>query len=247
MAGGVTTMYLVDTLNPTGYSQVLDELVSGSVTKTYTYGLQRISQNQLVSGTWTPTFYGYDGHGSVRFLTSSGGTVGNTYQFDAFGMPIASTGTTANSYLYSGERFDSNLNLYHLRARYYNQAMGRFETMDPYWGMVRNPVTLHKYVYVANNPAHFVDPSGRLFAEDSLLLKSVSVGTLAIFLGIEAHGIFCEVAEAVASAGTGPAYQGLPYVSGPCGCSMRDQPHDEFPGPPDQNPSGPPRFPETFE
>jgi hypothetical protein len=34
-AGGVTTQFLVDTLNPTGYSQVLDELVSGSVTKTY--------------------------------------------------------------------------------------------------------------------------------------------------------------------------------------------------------------------
>jgi hypothetical protein len=101
-AGGTTTSYLVDTLNPTGYSQVLDELVSGSVTKTYTYGLQRISQNQLVSGTWTPTFYGYDGHGNVRFLTSSAGSVGNTYQFDGFGAQIASTGTTANSYLYSG-------------------------------------------------------------------------------------------------------------------------------------------------
>jgi hypothetical protein len=35
-AGGVTTTYLVDALNPTGYSQVLDELVSGSVTKMYT-------------------------------------------------------------------------------------------------------------------------------------------------------------------------------------------------------------------
>jgi len=98
----------VDTLNPTGYSQVLDELVNGAVTKTYTYGLQRISENQLVSGKWTPTLYGYDGHGNVRFLTSSTGTVGNTYQFDAFGMPVASTGTTANSYLYSGERWDSN-------------------------------------------------------------------------------------------------------------------------------------------
>jgi len=47
-AGGVTTKYLVDTLNPTGYSQVLDELVGGSVTKTYTYGLyhfgSRLSQ-----------------------------------------------------------------------------------------------------------------------------------------------------------------------------------------------------------
>jgi hypothetical protein len=30
-AGGVTIKYLVDTLNPTGYSQVLDELVGGVV------------------------------------------------------------------------------------------------------------------------------------------------------------------------------------------------------------------------
>ncbi len=36
--GSTTTKYLIDTLNPTGYSQVLDELVSGAVTKTYTYG-----------------------------------------------------------------------------------------------------------------------------------------------------------------------------------------------------------------
>ena len=66
----------------------------------------------------------------MRFLTSTTGAVGNTYQFDAFGMPISSAGTTANTYLYSGERFDQNIGLYHLRARYYNQVTGRFETMD---------------------------------------------------------------------------------------------------------------------
>src|SRR5260370_28578639 len=86
--GGVTTKYLVDSLNPTGYSQVLDELVNGSVTKTYTYGLQRISENQLSGSTWNPTFYGYDGPGNRPFLASATGTVGNTYQFDAFGMPV---------------------------------------------------------------------------------------------------------------------------------------------------------------
>ena len=76
---------LVDTLNPTGLPQVLDEVVKGSVTRTYAYGLQRVSQNQQISGTWTPSFYGYDGHGNVRFLTNTSGAVGNTYQFDAFG------------------------------------------------------------------------------------------------------------------------------------------------------------------
>ena len=55
-AAGTTTSYLVDTLNPTGYSQVMDELVSGAVTRTYAYGLQRISENQFISGAWKPSF-----------------------------------------------------------------------------------------------------------------------------------------------------------------------------------------------
>src|SRR5579863_4086795 len=117
---GTTTSYLVDTLKPTGYSQVMNELVSGAVTRTYTFGLQRVSENQLIGGAWKPSFYGYDGHGNVRFLTNAAGAITDTHQFDAFGAQISSTGTTPNPYLYSGERFDSSLNLYHLRARYYN-------------------------------------------------------------------------------------------------------------------------------
>ena len=162
----------MDTLNPTGFSQVMDELVSGAVTRTYTYGRQRISENQLISGAWKPSFYGYDGHGNTRFLANTAGTLTDTYQFDAFGNEIASTGTTPNSYLYSGERFDSNINLYHLRARYFNMLTGRFETMDPgketccalralQVGNIFDPATLHKYVYAANDPVNQIDPSGR--------------------------------------------------------------------------------------
>jgi len=58
---GVTTKYLVeDDVNPTGYPQVLDELTGSTVTRTYTYGLQTHQPGQLVSGVWTPSFYGYD-------------------------------------------------------------------------------------------------------------------------------------------------------------------------------------------
>jgi RHS repeat-associated protein len=142
----------------------VDELVSGTVNRTYAYGLSRVSQNRLVGSTWTPSFYGY-GHGNVRFLASTAGTVTDTYQFDAFGNQIASTGTTPNSYLYSGERFDQNINLYQLRARYFNPAIGRFETMDPYTGNILDPATLHKYFYAQNNPANRIDPSGRDSAE----------------------------------------------------------------------------------
>ena len=159
-AGGTTTKFLVDDLNPTGYSQVMDELVDGSVTRTYAYGLQRISEDQLVSGSFVPSFYGYDGHGNVRFLAGSGGAITDTYTFDAFGSQIAGTGTTPNPYLYSGERFDRNIGLYHLRARYYDPLKGRFGTMDSHQGDIFDPTTLHKYTYAQADPVNRIDPSG---------------------------------------------------------------------------------------
>jgi YD repeat-containing protein len=83
--GGVTTNYLVDTLNPTGYAQVLDELQSSAVTRSYTWGQQLIGETQAINGTSTTSYYGFDGHGSVRFLTNATGTVTDSYDYDAFG------------------------------------------------------------------------------------------------------------------------------------------------------------------
>src|SRR2546425_401457 len=159
--GGATTNYLVDTLNPTGLPQVLDETVNGAVTRTYAYGLQRISENQLNGSTWTPSFYGYDGHGNVRFLTNTAGTVTDTYQYDAFGRLIASTGSTPNNFLYSGEQFDGNVGLYNLRARYYNDVTGRFVTRDPIEGAPCSPLTNNPYIYGNDDPVDHVDPLGQ--------------------------------------------------------------------------------------
>src|SRR5207247_9573900 len=95
-------MYLVDTLNPTKLPQVLDKVVNGSVSRTCAYGLQRISENQLVGSTWTPSFYGADGHGNVRFLENTAGTHGHTGMTPstcpspAPEPPQALTDTTAN-------------------------------------------------------------------------------------------------------------------------------------------------------
>jgi len=106
-ANGVTTTtyYLVDDLNPTGYSQVVEELAANeAVEREYTYGLQRISENQPINGTWTVSFYGYDGSGNVRNLTNSAGTVTDRYEYDAFGNSFTVAGSTPNNYLYRGEQ-----------------------------------------------------------------------------------------------------------------------------------------------
>jgi RHS repeat-associated protein len=156
-SGGVTTTtyYLVDDLNPTGLPQVMDELTNGVVTRTYTYGLQRISEDQIVSNTWTPSFYNYDGTDSVRQLTNVSGTVTDTYEYDAFGNEISSTGTTPNNYLYRGEQWDPDLGLYYLRARYYNPLSGRFFSVDPLTSEGEP-----RYEYADADPVDFLDPTG---------------------------------------------------------------------------------------
>ena len=46
----------------------------------------------------------YDGNASVRALTDTTGAITDTYDYDAFGNIVHSTGTTPNVYLYSGEQ-----------------------------------------------------------------------------------------------------------------------------------------------
>lgn len=158
---GITTLYLVDDLSPTGYSQVVEELTGGAVQRQYTYGLQRISEYQIVDGAWTPSFYGYDGGSNVRALSNDVGAITDTYSYDAFGNQVSHAGTTPNNYLYRGEQYDPDLGLYYLRARYYNPATGRFMSRDPLGGRLEDPASLHKYLYANGDPANGLDPTGR--------------------------------------------------------------------------------------
>jgi RHS repeat-associated protein len=179
-AGGVPTQYLVDDRNLTGYAQVLEEIVGGTVQRVYTYGLNRLSESQA-SGT---SFYGYDGHGNVRLLTGAIGAVTDRYDYDAFGNLLTQAGTTSNVYQYSGEQSDPNLGFYYLRARYYRSATGRFTAFDSFEGDTLNPSTLHKYLYTANDPVNKLDPNGQQFIVGvialetalSLLSETVQVG-----------------------------------------------------------------------
>ncbi len=182
--GGVTTNYLVDTNNPTGYAQVVDELQSGVVVKSFTYGHDLISQRCTpFTGNCGLSFYGYDGHGCVRFLTNATAAVTDTYDYDAFGNLISRTGATSNDYLYSGEQFDANLGFYYLRARYINPESGRFWTVDGFDGHITESKSLHKYTYADSNPTNRVDPSGNFsIAETVQTIQSYSISAV-VFLG----------------------------------------------------------------
>jgi hypothetical protein len=49
----------------------------------------------------------------------------------------------------------------YLRARYYNPASGTFNRLDPFFGNMRDPQSLHKYLYVHGDPIQGIDPTGR--------------------------------------------------------------------------------------
>jgi RHS repeat-associated protein len=125
-------------------------------TTTYTYGDDLVSQIKS-AGVFT---YHYDGLGSTRQLTDSAGVGTDNYNYEAFGKLINSTGDTENSYLYTGEQYDAGLDNYYLRARYYDQNVGRFTQMDTWMGRDQEPATLHKYLYVHADPLNMVDPTG---------------------------------------------------------------------------------------
>ena len=187
--GGVTTSYLVETLNPTGYAQVVDELQNGAVTRSYSYGLERISEKQSV-GT---NFYGYDGHGSVRQLTDPTGAVTDSYDYDAFGNLINSTGSTPNVYLFAGEAYDSALGLYYNRARYLNIATGRFWSTDSDEGKADSPASLNSYLYGGASPVDLTDPSGHDFGSDAFSIS----GTLDAFAIPSLSGLLSAVNGAI--------------------------------------------------
>ena len=71
---GVTTYYLVDTNNLTGYAQVIEELRDNNgsleVFRSYTYGLDLIAQHQQFPTEnpteWRTSYYMHDGSGTVR-------------------------------------------------------------------------------------------------------------------------------------------------------------------------------------
>jgi RHS repeat-associated protein len=122
----------------------------------YLYGHDLIS----VSDSQNKKFYYHtDGLGSTTAITSSTGAVKKTYQYDVFGAIRAQTGTQPNEFTFTGEQVDSS-GLEYLRARYYDNATGRFLSQDPLAGTANAPQSLNRYPYVRNNPVNLVDPYG---------------------------------------------------------------------------------------
>ena len=114
------------------------------------------------------SYYHRDEQLSTVFVTDGQGEIRNSYQYDAFGIPLETTEQLNNRIRYTGQQYDELTEQYYLRARYYNPVAGRFMQEDVYQGD-----GLNLYAYCGNNPVVYDDPSGYYTALGNLFTDSV--------------------------------------------------------------------------
>jgi RHS repeat-associated protein len=125
---GVTTDYLIDSYNHTGYSQVFVEKQDSSRTD-YTIGSDVISQATDYDNPADLKYLLYDGQSSVRQLADSDGDAlyGQSHYYDAYGNFIDIwSDEPASNLRYTGQQWDDSAQMYYLRARYYSPLNSRF-------------------------------------------------------------------------------------------------------------------------
>ena len=105
--------------------------------------------------TWE--YYQADGLGSITSLTTTAGTLSDSFTYDSFGNVTSSTGTFSQPFRYTGREWDAETGLYYYRARYYDPSIGRFISEDP---IQFDSGQNNFYEYVGNSPIKNFDPTG---------------------------------------------------------------------------------------
>lgn len=168
-----TTWYLHDEAN-----SVAEVDASGTLLARYAQGAGIDEPLAELRG-GTAAFYEQDELGSVTSLSSSTGTISNSYTYEAFGNLTASAGLLGNPFQYTGRDFDSETGLRYYRARYYDPQTGRFTSEDP----ARLTAGINFYRYVKNDPTDMTDPTGMYelkgFSPTQAAEMSLALGQLA--------------------------------------------------------------------
>jgi RHS repeat-associated protein len=131
---------------------------NNALLRRYTYGAHRIAM--FTGG--ASYYYHYDALGSMRNLTSATGVTQWTDTYEPFGVVRTETKNNsqapANFMKFTAE-YNDPTGLYYLRARQYDPATGGFLAPDPISLPQEFPLR-SRYVYVAQRPTLFADPTG---------------------------------------------------------------------------------------
>lgn len=162
VVNGVTTSYTLNGKN-------IVHMTQGSNDLHFFYDAQ--NKPAMVRFNGTDYFYIYNLQGDVVAMIDANGTQVVEYHYDAWGNPVAKTGTmaatlgTVNPFRYRGYVYDEETGLYYLRSRYYNPVWKRFINADDIDTLSVNQGHIGQYnqfAYCWNNTTNMADESGSL-------------------------------------------------------------------------------------
>ena len=162
----------------------------------------------------------YNLQGDVVGLLDNSGALVVEYKYDAWGKPIATTGSMAatlgkrNPFRYRGYVYDEETELYYLRSRYYNPVVGRFVNADVLIGELNELFAHDSFTYCMNAPAQCKDSDGqwpswatKLIVGAAAVLVGATVvaltaGTASVFVPALVTGLESAAVAGAASAAT---------------------------------------------
>ncbi|WP_138503218.1 RHS repeat-associated core domain-containing protein [Nostoc sp. PA-18-2419] len=149
---GQRTEYLID---PFGFGDVVGEYSSGAATN-YVHGIGLVGR---FAGT-NAAYYDSDFVGSTVGLTNAAGSYVNRYAYRPFGENLLTTEGVANPFEFVGQWgvMDEANGLDFMRARFYDNKLGRFTALDPI-GLQAGDTNFYRYV--SNSPLNAIDPTGK--------------------------------------------------------------------------------------
>ncbi|HMA37045.1 MAG TPA: RHS repeat-associated core domain-containing protein [Chloroflexia bacterium] len=124
------------------------------------------------SGGTTSAWYSSDRLGSVRGVLNNTGAVTASYDYDPYGA--VETAALPADYGFTGEPQNTTYGLLQLRARWYGTSSGRFQTTDPYAGNPQQPMSLHGYLYGADDSVNNTDHTGLRLDDETRAAEGVT-------------------------------------------------------------------------
>jgi len=103
--------------------------------------------------------YQKDALGSTIALSDNNGNVNDETEYTAFGNSKEGASLSAE-HGFTARMYEKDIELHYYRSRFYDSDVGQFLTRDIESPIFNNPLSLHRFVYVENNPIKYLDPFG---------------------------------------------------------------------------------------